>query len=313
MGNRAQTAGARVGRWIVLWLLAGSPGAFGQAERLTAVALEETNAACHTCHAVPEMVVFDPRTHRMVMLTVDPLEYRRSVHGQLTCAACHPSGYARLPHSGPLSYPRFLCVSCHQEAGDVPLLALEKRREELLGSAHGTRAERDFDCHTCHDPHLFRLVREEGPALERIQASNQLCLNCHGSAAGRKTGFEDLPVSIDTHGLFPNPRAHFRKVKCVSCHTGEGHTYDHDVLAVDRSVSECSECHGQDSPRFEDSYIARVSPGAPEPAGEARDDVYVIGSTRSVWLDLIGLGLLAMVLALTLVHSMAYQIRKGRS
>ena len=84
------------------------------------------------------------------------------------------------------------------------------------------------------------------------------------------------------------------------------------MLAADRSVRECSECHGQDSPRFEDSYTNPVSPVAPEPAGEAREDVYVIGSTRSVWLDRIGLGLLAVVLALTAAHSLARQIRKGR-
>ena len=318
MGHQTQAARARVGLRIVLWFLAmpwfltGGHGALGQTENLADSSVEEANAACHECHAVPEMAVFDPRTDRMVMLSVDPLDYRRSVHGQLPCAACHPSGYDHLPHSGPLSYPRFLCVSCHQEAEDVPQLALEERREELLGSAHGIQAAHNFDCHTCHDPHRFRLVREEGLALERIQASNQLCLHCHGSATGRKIGFEDQAVSTDTHGLFPNPRAHFRKVKCVSCHTGEGQTLDHDVLAADRSVRECSECHGQDSPRFEDSYIARVSPGAAESAGEARDDVYVIGSTRSVWLDRIGLGLLVMVLALTLGHSLARQIRKGR-
>ncbi len=247
-----------------------------------------------------------------MILTVDPLEYRRSVHGRLACAECHPYGYARLPHSGPLTYPRFLCVSCHQKAGDVPQLALEERREELLGSAHGHQAERDFDCHTCHDPHLFRLVREEGAALERIRASNRLCLDCHGAAAGRKPGFEDLSASARTHGLFPNPRAHFRKVKCVSCHTVERHTRDHDVLAADHSVRECSECHGQDSPLFEDSYTNPDAAGLPGPAGEARDDVYVIGSTRSEGLDLIGLGLLAMTFALTAAHSLARQIRKGR-
>lgn len=247
----------------------------------------------------------------MVILTVDPAEYRRSVHGALACAECHPYGYARLPHTGPLAYPRFLCVSCHQKAGDIPQLTLEERRDELLGSAHGREAERDFDCHTCHDPHLFRLVRDEGAALERIRASNRLCLDCHGAAAGRKPGFKDLAVTAGSHGLFPNPRAHFRKLKCVSCHTGEGDTRDHDVLAAERSVKECSECHGQTSPQFEDSYTTRVSPGAPESSREAQEDVYVIGSTRSAWLDRIGLGLLAGVLALTSIHFLARQIRKG--
>ncbi|MCP3956689.1 MAG: hypothetical protein GY719_02435 [bacterium] len=293
--------------WALLWLTAGGLGTGD----LAASSVEEANAACHKCHAVPDLTVFDPRTDRMVILTVDPAEYRRSVHGALACAECHPHGYDRLPHYGPLSYPRFLCVSCHQEAGDIPQLTLEERREELLGSAHGREAERDFTCHTCHDPHLFRLVRDEGAALERIRASNRLCLDCHGTAAGRKPSFEDLPASVDVHGLFPNPRAHFRKLKCVSCHTGEGHSRDHDVLTAIRSVRECSECHGQDAPRFEDSYANAVSPGAPEPSGEAREDVYVIGSSRSEWLDLVGLGLLTAILALTAVHALARQISKG--
>ncbi len=298
----------------LLSLLAGGSGspAGGQTDAVVASPVEEANAVCQECHAVPDLSVFDPRTDRVVTLTVDPEKYRRSVHGELACAECHPYGYARLPHSGPLSYPRFLCVSCHQEAGDVPHLNLVERRQELLGSAHGDDAERDFDCHTCHDPHRFRLVREEGTARERIRASNRLCLACHGASAGRKPGFEDLPTSAQTHGLFPNPRDHFRKLKCVSCHTGEGHSRDHDVLAVERSVSECSECHGQHSPRFEDSYIVAGAAGATQPAGAAaREDVYVIGSTRSVWLDRIGLGLLALVLGLTAGHSLARKIWQG--
>ena len=307
--SASQAAGSGIGLLTLPWILsgglAGGPG-------VAASPVEEANAACQKCHAVPDLSVFDPRTKRLVTLTVDPLEYRRSVHGALSCVECHPSGYARLPHTGPLSYPRFLCVSCHQEAGDIPHLMLEERREELLESAHGHRAQRDFDCHTCHDPHRFRLVREAGVALERIRASNRLCLDCHGPTADREPGFEDLPVSADTHGLFPNPRAHFRKVKCVSCHTGKDHSRDHDVLATEHSVRECSECHGQDSPLFEDSYIDAASID-PEPAGAARGDVYVIGSTRSVWLDRIGLGLLAAALALTAVHSLARQLLRGRS
>ena len=255
--------------------------------------------------------MFDPRTDRLVILSVDPGEYRRSVHGELACTECHSYGYSRLPHFGPLSYPRFLCVKCHQEADDIPHLTLEERREELLASAHGRESEYKFTCHTCHDPHRFRLVREEGAALERIRASNRLCLECHGAAAGRKPGFESLAVSARTHGLFPNPRDHFRKIKCVSCHTGEGHTRDHDVLAAARSVGECSECHGHDAPRFEDSYVVAGSPGT-DVAKEAREDVYVIGSTRSVWLDILGLGFLAGVLALTVIHASARLIWKGR-
>ncbi len=310
--TRAKTGVARSTPVVcaLWWLLAA--GAGPAAGREAPAAVEEANAPCHECHAVPDLTVYDPRIDRVMILTVDPAEYRRSVHGALACAECHPYGYAKLPHSGPLTYPRFLCVSCHQEAGDIPELTLDERREELLGSAHGREAERDFTCHTCHDPHLFRLVREEGTALERIRASNRLCLDCHGAAAGRKSGFENLPASVEVHVLFPNQRAHFRKLKCVSCHTGERHTRDHDVLTAIRSVRECSECHGQDSPRFEDSYANAASPGAPEPAGEAREDVYVIGSTRSEWLDLAGLGLLATTLALTAVHSLARWSLKGR-
>ena len=306
-------AGLGAGLWALLSVLAGGAEApaRGQTGVVAASSVDEANAVCQACHAVPNLSVFDPRTDRMVILTVDPVEYRRSVHSDLSCNQCHPHGYARLPHSGPLSYPRFLCVSCHQEAGDLPHLSLEERRDELLGSVHGHTAERDFDCHTCHDPHRFWLVRDEGAARERIRASNRLCLDCHGAVAKRKPGFEDLAVSARTHGLFPNPRDHFRKIKCVSCHTGEGHTRDHDVLAADRSIRECSECHSQNSPRFEDSYAAPGSPDIDGPAEQAQEDVYVIGSTRSEGLDRIGLGLLALVLALTTAHSLARQIRKG--
>ena len=168
----------------VVWLATGSWAG--------AAPLEARELECRECHAVEGLTKVDTVTGEEMQLTIDLKAYAASDHGEVTCYTCHDRGYEKLPHTGPLRYPRFLCVDCHGDEQGFAELRMAQRKQDLLASAHGKQAEHRFDCSDCHDPHRFRLVREQGRALDRIEASNEVCLQCHGGDNTRLPAFAEL-------------------------------------------------------------------------------------------------------------------------
>ena len=275
---------------------------------------------CRECHAVPGLSRTDPRTGREITLTIDLDAYARSVHGSVRCYACHERGYDALPHSGPLRYPRFLCVDCHRDTESLAQLQFERRRDDLLASAHGKRAKQPFDCHDCHDPHRFELVRTQETALDRIRASNEICLRCHGPAGMRNAAFAKLANVLDEHTQLPHKRNHFRKVKCVSCHTPAESTTRHDIMGKDDMTLDCTRCHSRDSAVLEATYAqpedrdtaARGARGTPSSADGLRGNAYVVGSSRSRvldWLSIVGFLLVTLLVA---AHAGARMLRSRK-
>ena len=268
------TAVGRPSQWVALLVVAGS--LLSTPARVEAT----SNPICQDCHAVPDLRFTDRVTGESILYSIEPDAYRDSVHGQVDCVACHERGYGdTLPHEGPATTPRFLCVDCHEALGDLEHLDLPARREELLQGAHGDEGLRRLDCHDCHDPHRFALVRREKQALPRIAASNRICLACHGLLEDRLFGYATLHDAARTHDHFPNPVRHFARVKCVTCHAPLGAGAAHDVRPAAESLGDCSECHVRADPAYAASYATA------EGAGDLLDQVYVIGSSRSAILD----------------------------
>ena len=196
--------------------------------------LDEESAACQECHSVADLTMKDPQTGARRPIAIHTQEYADAVHGEVPCTGCHEHGYRGFPHSGPRVYPRMLCVSCHELDSKVARFHLEERRTELEQSVHGDEVTLDgdetqpFDCHTCHDPHLFVPVSDMGDALQRIRGSNQLCLRCHGG--GARPPFDELRDIRKLHDFLPNRTDHFRKIKCVACHVDLTSLERHRVL-----------------------------------------------------------------------------------
>jgi len=267
----------------------------------------DPNAICQDCHGVPGLEFRDDVTGELIVYSIDPDTYRGSVHGAVECLACHDDGYAaQLPHHGPPSLPRFLCVDCHEALGDLPHLDLPTRRTQLLDSAHGDEGRRRIDCHDCHDPHAFALVRDEADPFLRIERSNAICLFCHGSSESRLFGYEALNDAAETHGHFPNELRHFARVKCVLCHTSAADGVSHDVRAATDSLRDCAECHVREDPLYAEAYRSE------EEAGGEFDHVYVIGSTRSAALDRTSQGGFVLLLLAVVVHSVRRRFATGR-
>lgn len=245
-----------------------------------------SNAVCDDCHAVPDLRFTNDAGERR-LYTIAPDLYGGSAHGQALCVACHDEGYGdTLPHNGRTMYPLYLCVDCHEALGDLGELGLPDRREELIGSVHGKVLRPRLDCHDCHDPHVFDLVRDNQHPLDRIEASNALCLACHGAPDERAFGYEALNDAAQTHDYFPNPLRHLSHLKCVGCHSPAGPGAGHDVEPTADSLAVCEECHSRADPRYLGSYSVSNRAARDEASrASAFENVYVIGSTRSVLLD----------------------------
>ncbi len=288
----------------VLLVAAAAAACASPAPERVPPAAEKDNVRCNECHTVDGLKITDPASDKQTLLTIGVVAYGDSAHGNLPCEECHDYGYEKLPHHGYSSYPRFLCVDCHEARKDVAKLDLTLRKKELLAGAHGERAKRAFDCHECHDPHFFKLLRNIDDPLGRIDWSNDICVECH----------EDLAKS---HAEFPNPEAHFRKVKCVPCHTPETTRTGHDVLPAEESVRDCGACHSRRVPLFAASYaVARDTGRSPEGRRRLRaaamDNAYVIGSTSSPTLDLLSLLGFLFILFLVCAHAAARLLTYSR-
>lgn len=276
----------------------------------------EQNSWCQECHGNPEFEFRDPLSGAPKTLFVDTAAYRASVHGELACRSCHEPGYHRVPHPHSGYYSAFLCVDCHTARGsDVHLgERLREHKRALVGSVHGRELGRPLDCHVCHDPHTFRMLEDAPSAQARTGASNDLCLGCHGSLALRRVpeGDDRLPDVHDKHQHLPSPEVHFRKVRCVTCHTPIASGTRHDVEPGAEAERECRACHAQQSARLHANFgERRGSVGLAEE--RVRRNAYVIGSTRSATLDRASQVGFLVLLAVVCVHGGARLLARRKA
>lgn len=276
--------------------------------------LDPASQACQDCHALSDWVINDPVTGRTARLSIDSDAYLQSSHAEASCRACHQWGYDEIPHRGSSEHPIYECVFCHDKDTAVAPLRLPQRKADLRASVHGETDAGRLDCHSCHDPHLFRPVNESSDPLRRIETSNAICLRCHGPEVdpSRRFARED---STAAHRDFPNYANHTRKVKCVACHTAvDAGGTGHEILPREASLSECEACHGGSSPILDAIYgTQQLADAAPGPG-----DAYVIGSSRSPALERLSIAFFGVTCAAILIHALARVVavvadRKRRS
>ncbi|MDH5673355.1 MAG: hypothetical protein OEZ06_14470 [Myxococcales bacterium] len=275
------------------------------------------NAWCQECHGTEGFELRDQVTGEPRTLFVSSEGYARSSHGQLDCRRCHERGYRKVPHTHSGHYPSFLCVDCHRADPVGREFDLSERKSELIESVHGrhgSNSEVALDCHDCHDPHEFRPVRNVGRLRPRVAESNALCLPCHGAPAERLEAYRELRDMASAHTRFPNLALHLRKVKCISCHSRSQPSTGHDIAKRSEAVRECTHCHARDSELLGHNFQRPDRPPTGEDGSTSMArNAYVVGATRSAWLDRASLlGFFAMVL-IVCVHGYArYRQRRGR-
>jgi hypothetical protein len=264
------------------------------------------NRACLRCHAMTTLAYRDPATGAIVDLAVDPRRLAGSVHGTLACSECHDPGYRDYPHPRALAAKLPDCVSCHQQRkyDQPPDQAAKEERyrfgtidTEYRQSIHATStdpAARGFSCHSCHDPHGFKVSRPGRPIPEVVRDDNRVCRRCHEAP--------DRPPLAAHHAWLPQPERHWQEVRCLDCHTplraDEG-PVSHEVRKAAQANRDCLGCHSRESRLLERLYRYRSGEDLATRGWvnlAVFNEAYVVGMSRSDTLDRLGLGVLGLAI-----------------
>lgn len=228
-------------------------------------------------------------------LYTDAAKLQASVHGSLSCAACH-AGAGEVPHAPKL--PAVACESCHGPEADIYRTSAHGlARAKGNGAAatcqacHGTheiQRIKAFDprwCQGCHGAE-FRAYTESlhAKALAKGDTDASLCVNCHGPAHALKPRRD--PTSPVSHGKIAQT--------CAQCHADPALVARREItipLAFrfyqgsvhGRAIAEgrnpraatCSDCHGShDLRRANDPRSSIFRDRVPATCGRCHAEVY---------------------------------------
>jgi cytochrome b subunit of formate dehydrogenase len=198
---------------------------------------------CLYCHSVPNFMVRDSFSLAARRLSVDPVIYRASVHGAISCTQCH-GNVRELPHGFRGGRPRVGCdADCHvQDARGRPVrhdaeaadFSRDVHREGLSG-----RNPDLPDCVYCHgagDPHAVPAARGALAPSTRMA----LCATCHDDRE-RMTRNQVEPDAVSSY----RASFHYKAVRlgsaraavCEDCHTA------HRVIAPRDTASTVNRAH----------------------------------------------------------------------
>jgi hypothetical protein len=289
----------------------------------------EGHETCYGCHAIEDGAEKQFADGTMKVIALDLEKFRKSSHGSLlhcsdchlgymeafeeegehpyfegsykafqkkaaeSCGKCHATYVFELSHGAHGAGGELTCVSCHgfHEVGGTDFNPAQSA--EYCGRCHKEIAAEYADnvharsekhprllptCAGCHgSPHRLRSVGK-GPGDWGRAFRGTQCAACHRMMDRDFAAKHDFLTPLDLH-LGPNLGC-----ACHAARTGGAHILgrgNQPVSGKNRESEDlCALCHRPD--------------GKLLPAVEAG---YVIGATRTTWLDVIGIGLVVLTLA----------------
>ena len=307
---------------LILFFFIATPG-FSQDETSENIAsLSKRSRQCLKCHGQTYFSYFNEYLGRDVKERMNPYyfvdssQYVISNHRNFDCTDCHSSEYNTFPHPNQLRFePIPVCLDCHAGDENFAQFNFEGIDEEYQASIHFQKHNEEFNCWMCHNPHSYHIsIRNTENLAATIQYDNEICLNCH-SDQSRLGLLSDREIynMLDKHEWLPNHLAHFKSVRCIECHTEINETtlVAHKVLAKDKAVKKCVECHSQNSLLQATLYKHQIQ--------EKRDkqgflnasiltETYVIGANRNKFLNLASLGIFGLVVIGIAIHAVLRKI-----
>lgn len=198
---------------------------------------------CLACHS--DKTLTTSRGNRTVSLFVDGKKFASSVHGSLSCTACHADLEGKdLPHSTPLA--RVDCGTCHSD-----------EQKQHSHSLHGKAIARGDvlapHCVDCHGNHDILPVKDRRSVVAPLRVPF-VCGKCHREGTPVQTNRQ-----IDQHNILENysesihGEALLKKglvvaANCVSCHTPHNilpHTDPSSSIARRNIAATCTKCHAE--------------------------------------------------------------------
>lgn len=239
---------------IVFLLLTGFAGVlntFGQS-------IPEQNQTCLKCHASQTFSIYNEWTEqeeRRLMnpfYILDTVQLAIGVHQTFACIDCHSMDYETYPHNGELKLePMMTCIDCHGGDPTYEDWQFDRIEEEFQKSVHYETHGDQFSCSKCHNQHYYRATaRTSGSIREIVDYSNNMCLSCHDNMTQYQLMSDSTkPQLVDIHSWLPNQELHFRRVRCIECHTDvqDSLMVSHNVLRKEHATKNCVECHSANS------------------------------------------------------------------
>lgn len=271
------------------------------------------NQRCLHCHAMATVAVRGKETGAIKDLLVSPIHLAASVHGRVACTRCHGRSFRSYPHRQRLEQGALDCVGCHRGDPRDATLQFADIDAEFRLSAHARASAPEaagFSCHSCHDPHRFR-VAQVGDGVEHIvQSHNQVCLSCHQGLGNGTSG---------SHAWLPNRELHYGAVRCIDCHTQPGALHSHTILAAADSARHCTGCHSADAHLRQHLYDYRSVEELERRGWLAKalyNEAYLVGMSRNPDLDRLALSGLYLVALLLFAHGLGryltHRVRGGQ-
>lgn len=183
---------------------------------------------------------------------LDTIQLAGGVHHSFNCIDCHSMDYETYPHDGELKLePMMTCIDCHGGDPTYEDWQFDRIEEEFQKSVHYETHGDQFSCSKCHSQHYYRATARTSSSLsEIVNYSNNMCLSCHDNMTKYQLVSEDAkPQLIDIHSWLPNQELHFRRVRCIECHTEvqDSLMVSHNVLRKEHATKNCVECHSANS------------------------------------------------------------------
>ncbi len=269
----------------------------------------EQNQTCLECHTSQTFAIYNDWTEREEkrlmnpLYILDTLQLAMGVHSSFNCIDCHAMDYETYPHDGELKLePMMTCIDCHGGDETYASWKFDEIEEEFHKSVHYEIYGDQFSCSKCHSQHYYRPVASVSSSLQEIvQADNAMCLSCHDNMARYQLVSDTANLQVvQIHDWLPNQELHFRRVRCIECHTQvqDSLLVSHNIMRKEHATRNCVECHSENSMlqaslyRYQNlqartdqnGFLAALS-------GSENNDLsyeyYVIGASRIPFLNLI--------------------------
>ena len=215
----------------------------------------QTCLDCHSSQTFPLYNDWTEREERRLMnplYIMDTVRLAAGVHSAFSCTDCHSPDYETYPHDGGLKLePMMTCIDCHGGDATYASWKFDEIEEEFHKSVHYETHGDQFTCSKCHDQHYYRATARLGGRLQEIvETNNNMCLSCHDNMIRyQQVSGQPNPKIVDVHDWLPNQALHFRRVRCIECHTQvqDSLLVSHNILEKEKATRNCVECHSANS------------------------------------------------------------------
>ncbi|MBF0274251.1 MAG: hypothetical protein HQK84_03355 [Nitrospinae bacterium] len=279
----------------------------------------EVNKKCFSCHGQAIYQFTNPKTGKILRRTMsrkhiinEPV-YKGTVHKNFKCTYCHPAEYETFPHDGLLRMKELHgCIDCHGLYGRKPLPRYDDIESEFQKSIHYS-PQKDFSCWSCHNPHtdVIHVSTENISIKDLIAKDNSICLKCHGNIDEFRLMSDRKEINImKTHDWLPNESLHFKKVRCIECHTEQVNNpvKSHFIQPSKKAVKLCSECHSKNTVLSDSLYSFNVKKSREGEGGFMNslilNEAYVIGANRNEWLSRLSIIIFTIVVCVIFAHAL---------